>query len=1458
MRLVKSFLVCLVALAGAGNSTLASAQIPYAELFPDPVTAHASGNLNIADRVQFNGGDHLLNFTNIADNSGNDACDGQRCIGSGQFTPSLNLPAFKTATGNTNMRVHGKDTTYLPEHINQLTVYDGKGGALIPNQQITMIRQLKLAENTRITVHPGVYFIENFEAKGEIRTTNSGVVLFLVKNMTIAEEFNRHDKEHGRVGVVAYETVNIRNDVDAYAWFYAKNNFNIGEKVKIYGGVNARNVNIGKNSNVTAQAADISALIAHDTFAYLDNSPKLIGYWDFDTKDADSTIDIEAMVPDSIAANHAQKRSGMIHQNNAKFCEGGYFNGEGAHLNIPNHASYNSERGTLAFWAKADDLDHQFNVSHGDQYLFSKDSLSFDNGGHLTSWFSSDGALHVRYQTPSAHHFIHTDDALIQEDEWFHYALTWDNQKIILYFNGEEVGRYTSAGGDQRRNLEPMIFGANARISGDQSSEYDDLYDFFKGHIDDIRWYDKDLNAEQVLTLKTMTADCEPDGNKGLVAQYRFADKSWDAQHSIKDSSGNGLHASPSGEMRLVTPVNNMSCGTLDIPANTDQSTPDFIDTLVDLESHVGPNGTISFWFKSNSGWQDERDRTLFDAVQITESSTKHVNNKYFYLQLLENGQLEFGFETDRDHDTRFVTDERFTFPEFTWVHIALSWDYADRSIKIYLNGDEKPVTMWSQDRNRSWNGIMPDYGFIAFGDNRTDYITASSSANGRFDDIRLYSHEQTRAEIIRDRDDIEPCAVLYGYKIIHPDQALTCEGAKVTIKACKNADCTELLNDKVQIQLSPTPDGDPAGVMYEFTSEMAFNLQNPVAETKQIQLTPLHHTMAETLVNTCSSSDCQVDFVDAGLQIYQGTQAPQYDAGLPLHQQNTARFPITAGASMDDVFIRAVRNNEGACEAAIAGNQAVTLNYACYIDVDGTRQDGCAVPFVKSLRGTGPQSVSLEMSFDRNGVASFADQRMYDATNMVLSASTVVNGATLHSNTADIAFHPAGLSLRSSLPNTPVAGEPFALTIFAYGEKGSELPSYQYQTLLIDAYHVAPDNPSSYGDFVLAANVRASANPNINLDSDVSPTIRNALTFADGSVTLSNVTYSEAGVAEMVITDRRYGQSIVSNVLRFGPFVPAYFDVEHTYTPTVANSSGSFTYVGQPFGFDFGLEPQLEVTAYNALGQIVTNYFDSAWTLRPTAADVQDEVSFINQAGNGVSIDWVNSPTTPLLSQLDVADGRGRITLSNLNLAFQKTATPVAAFNGVFDVNFAAEFLTDANGVCYQSDYPGACDNFVIQNIGGNELRYGRVNLVNSYGPETESLRIPLIAEYFTASGWLLNRDDSSTNINLSQSLGQIGVALSLDSPNDIVTSLTGVTSSGFLLNGKSGINDLLFPAPDEQGAVTVTLNPLLGSPLWAEYLNVDWNGDGVIDALDSPSATLNFGLFRGNDRKLNYREVM
>ena len=92
------------------------------------------------------------------------------------------------------------------------------------------------------------------------------------------------------------------------------------------------------------------------------------------------------------------------------------------------------------------------------------------------------------------------------------------------------------------------------------------------------------------------------------------------------------------------------------------------------------------------------------------------------------------------------------------------------------------------------------------------------------------------------------------------------------------------------------------------------------------------------------------------------------------------------------------------------------------------------------------------------------------------------------------------------------------------------------------------------------------------------------------------------------------------------------------------------------------------------------------------------------------------------------------------------------------------------------------------------------------------------------------------------------------LDIGNDAIqVSHTEASISGLFINGRQ--NQLLYSAPAQQGALEWEYEV----PSWLKFKwnDIDTDSDGNFYD-DNPSALLSFGMYRGNDRIISWREVV
>ena len=161
------------------------------------------------------------------------------------------------------------------------------------------------------------------------------------------------------------------------------------------------------------------------------------------------------------------------------------------YVDIPHDDSFLMDSGTVMLWFK----DTGTIRTAG---LFSKDSMNYDTGGHLTMMTTTSG-VEVRLQSTNSSRFVRTDPFGL--DEWHHVAFTFGSEGMKLYMDGALVDSESYYGGLGATsggvgNFEPIVLGASARHSGDRRAS--PLRDFYSGCLDEVAIFDHALSGEQI------------------------------------------------------------------------------------------------------------------------------------------------------------------------------------------------------------------------------------------------------------------------------------------------------------------------------------------------------------------------------------------------------------------------------------------------------------------------------------------------------------------------------------------------------------------------------------------------------------------------------------------------------------------------------------------------------------------------------------------------------------------------------------------------------------------------------------------------------------------------------------------------------------------------------------------------------------------------------------------------
>jgi hypothetical protein len=363
--------------------------------------------------------------------------------------------------------------------------------------------------------------------------------------------------------------------------------------------------------------------------------------------------------------------------------------------------------------------------------------------------------------------------------------------------------------------------------------------------------------------------------------------------------------------------------------------------------------------------------------------------------------------------------------------------------------------------------------------------------------------------------------------------------------------------------------------------------------------------------------------------------------------------------------------------------------------------------------------------------------------------------------------------------------------------------------------------------------------------------------------------------------------------LLDIGRFKPAHFTVtgkvlvpRPLFDPTDASGS-TFTYMGEEFTAQFTL------TARNALGATTTNYDEDFAKLNTPA-----ELSFFAVQNGGVSASDINF--TPRLGKVvggsndfpvdyEIAWNDGVASLDG-NLIFARAASdapdgpfgPVQIAMTVLDDDSVLDIGRTVTGdfdACNPDCMSDGKNTAVLYNyIDELEFRYGRMVLLNAYGSDIaeedgdnvgKDAGMRILIEYWdeVEQEWFISDDDDLTSFD-SADLEPLQV---IDpGSNGLVTGDIDVTvGSTVLANGETletGATDvpLYFGAPGKDGSVLMEFD-LDAADL--QFLKYDWRDNGESEdlkadpdangATDNPRALVEFGVYRGSSRIINWQEL-
>ncbi len=1110
--------------------------------------------------------------------------------------------------------------------------------------------------------------------------------------------------------------------------------------------------------------------------------------------------------------------------------------------------------GTISLWYKGNSAwdaasdKRLFDATDGDKYFVAEIS-----NGKVKFWFEdgSDGD----YQKSTVSTFI------VGAGVWKHLAFAWDISTGVAKIFVDGIEQTVSGGNGSNVDLagyNTLYFGDNRNSSyftGESSAD---------GLIDEALVFKSVLTASQIENIfLNQDAGNNYDGSERNcpvplepLLEYRFEEDEWDGSaDEIIDSSGNNYHGQIVTNSTLVNPPTEDSpaaltgdpgtCGYVSQNRGSIKATGLDLPLGIGLDTTTGAKTTVTFWMK-------------WDGTNSVMPIGWYVHDIW-----ITSGNIGFNTGNGDLYGTSSVG------LDVGWHHIAV--EFTNGSVtnnQIHIDGEAKALSHRHSSRRPSTSRAVVDSELRIGGWS----INTGYNFSGLLDEVRVYKGSLTTEQVVTIMNERHDCnsPTIHHYEISHDGQGLTCEAEPLTLKACTDESCSNVSAESVTLDI--LADGNVISSP-TFTGSTTVNFNHTAPEILTFSVANATTTASDAVVcDNGTGTSCDMEFAEAGFRFLSGD-------GNSITIGNH-----TSGAVFNESLkLQAVKDVGGVCAALFSGNKNIDLSQENVAPGGTTGLSFTVNGAGIAKQGGVPSSTSTTLTFGTDSIATIPVPVYHDAGQIRLHANYSVGGVTLSGSSNAFWVSPDKLVVSAktgstnlnaaSATATPIhsAGENFELTVSAYNAATPAAITPNYSPGEIE-FKLARTGPTTHGE-----NGTLTYGSNGSIDSQHSSTM--PVTFQsvilDSTSTLgvfgsSTARYSEVGLLNLDVRDYNYANEniIISSAeaINIGRFTPDYFTqtvVAHGSFLATCNTGTAFVYSGQKDeatntigAISYLTNPVIAITAYNKQGSITKNYYEDSEGgsndyMKLNASDITLTTPTLDQLAVGVDgnlLPLTANMSTGVLSQGDLttsAPEDNPLPKGILHYQFSDTDnffynrsanTIVTPFTA--DIDFTITDINDEDRIDLTPT--GGTSSTVDVSPTGVKIRFGRLVLNNSFGPETSDLPQPLQVEHYDGTNFIVTSNNDCTGYDAAKlSLTDKGLDPAL------TDKLGGI---GSFIEGKTQSIELEAPGAGNQGELDVTYDTF-------NWLKFDWDNDGSHD--DNPSAVATFGQFRGNDRIIYIREV-
>ena len=814
----------------------------------------------------------------------------------------------------------------------------------------------------------------------------------------------------------------------------------------------------------------------------------------------------------------------------------------------------------------------------------------------------------------------------------------------------------------------------------------------------------------------------------GPLAWWQFDETTWNnTPNQVLDASGNGHTLTPfSGPVTAAaSPALTGSPGTCRY--GVFDGTNDYLEATDDGTFDLTDAVTAMAWIYLNAA----------PTADIKSVISKDTN---FEFHVNTSSQLYWWWNGGAQQLTTTGTP----IPAGQWVHVAVAYQSGNQ--KIYIDGVQRATLALTG--TLSVNNLPFQIG--------QDQGLASRFWNGRIDEARIYNRALSQTEVQTAMNATHPCVGLGAdhFVITHDGYGINCVSENITVSVRDSANAPYTTYNQ-QVTLD-TQTGKGTWALVTGSGTLTDAVANDGLAT---------YTWASGQSSATFALSYKEGATPINIRVYQTSDTN-------LHDDDT-EGTMAWSASGFTVTSAALSNPPPGSIPAFVSPQTAGTNFPLYLAAYGTTptdsQCGIIEAYTgaKSLKfwsaylnpGTGTRQVTINGTSIATAEAASAFQSVTFTNGQAVVTAKYKDAGSLSISMKDQVAHPdlpngirGGTGAFVSVPATfQITGiqrtDNAAANPGATSAAGAVfLPAGRPFTATVTALDAEGSVTPNFGKEIPAESVRLAPNLVLPAAGTLGATTSTTgfASFTNGVSTGNDFAYSEVGIVTLTprIADGNYlgaGDVVGTTTGNVGRFTPNDFLVTAN-TPLFLTgcSGGTYTYIGQPFGYS--VAPVFTVTARAFGGSTTRNYTGAFFKMTNTTLTGR---SYTATTG---TLDTSGVPATTIDPTIvDLANGTGTLTFSSgTGIAFNRT-TPVVPFDAAITLSIN---VLDADGVAATSNPVSVGGAGGIGFTAGANQRYGRVAFRNSVGSELINLPLPLRSEYYLSDtvGFVTHVSDSCT----------------------------------------------------------------------------------------------------------------